>query len=72
MPDLATPTAPIPGKWRRSSYSGPEGGSCVEVMDGHSSAVPVRDSKKPRGAVLTFTPASWTAFIATARVEPTP
>ncbi|MCE7082186.1 DUF397 domain-containing protein [Streptomyces sp. ST2-7A] len=65
MPDLAAPIASISGRWHRSSYSGPEGGSCVEIMDGHPSAVPVRDSKKPRGPVLTFTPESWTAFLAT-------
>ncbi|MFE7521984.1 DUF397 domain-containing protein [Streptomyces halstedii] len=38
--------------WRKSSYSGNEGGSCLEVLDGHPTAVPVRDSKVPSGPVL--------------------
>lgn len=40
--------------WRKSSHSGSESGSCVEVLDGHPSGVPVRDSKAPHGPALVF------------------
>ena len=49
--------------WRRSSYSNQEGGNCVEVADGLSGLVPVRDSKVPQGPTLCFAGAPWTAFI---------
>lgn len=35
--------------WRKSTYSGGEGGNCVEVR---SSVDAIRDSKRPDGAVL--------------------
>ncbi|MFH8975202.1 DUF397 domain-containing protein [Streptomyces sp. NPDC017890] len=35
--------------WRRSGYSNQEGGDCVEVADGFTGVVPVRDSKVPGG-----------------------
>ncbi|MFF8604515.1 DUF397 domain-containing protein [Streptomyces sp. NPDC015346] len=50
--------------WRKSSYSGNESGSCVEVLHGYTSGVPVRDSKKPHGPALVFAAAGWAAFIA--------
>ncbi|MFE9251814.1 DUF397 domain-containing protein [Streptomyces sp. NPDC007088] len=38
--------------WRKSSYSGNNGGNCVEVADPISSGtVPVRDSKRADGPV---------------------
>ena len=51
--------------WRKSSRSNGQG-QCVEVAQ-HSTAVAVRDSKHPDGAVLTFTPAEWAVFIAGAK-----
>ncbi|MEU3958715.1 DUF397 domain-containing protein [Streptomyces buecherae] len=51
----------------RSSYSGRQGGQCVEWAPGHAATarvVPVRDSKDPHGPTLTFEPAAWNAFIA--------
>ncbi|GAA2425801.1 hypothetical protein GCM10010191_42730 [Actinomadura vinacea] len=39
--------------WRKSSYSGQEGGTCVELADLPLS-VGVRDSTDPDGTVLTF------------------
>lgn len=49
--------------WRKSSYSGSNGGACVEVADNLPSIVAVRDSKDPVGRALTFAPADWRAFI---------
>ncbi|NJQ05987.1 DUF397 domain-containing protein [Streptomyces lonarensis] len=51
-------------RWRKSSYSGGDNGSCVEVADGIPTHLPVRDSKNPTGAALTIPNATWTAFIA--------
>lgn len=54
--------------WRKSSFSGGNGGACVEVAiipgaaDGGGQAVALRDSKDPSGPVLAFTPAEWRAF----------
>ncbi|QKW32823.1 DUF397 domain-containing protein [Actinomadura sp. NAK00032] len=43
-------------KWRRSSYSGSNGGNCVELADvAGASVVAVRDSKDPNGPVLLLT-----------------
>jgi hypothetical protein len=49
--------------WRKSSYSNSEGGSCVEVLDGYPSGVPVRDSKAPHGPALIFPAVSWSSFV---------
>jgi len=46
--------------WRKSSYSGPNGGECVEVAT--AGAVLVRDTADRGGAVLTFTANAWRAF----------
>ncbi|MGX1514260.1 DUF397 domain-containing protein [Streptomyces collinus] len=48
--------------WRRSSYSGGQG-DCVEVADNIPTLVPVRDSKRPAGPVITFAPHAWRTFI---------
>ena len=51
--------------WRKSSYSGNNGGDCIEAGNG-SGLVAVRDTKDGgNGPVLGFTPAAWTAFLAT-------
>ena len=49
--------------WRKSSYSGSNGGTCVEVATA-APAVAVRDSKHPDGALLAFTADTWKAFTA--------
>jgi len=47
--------------WRKSSYSGGNGGSCVEVAN--ADEVLVRDTKQHQdGPVLRFTPAVWRRF----------
>ena len=47
--------------WRKSSYSGSNGGACVEVGT-PGPAVAVRDSKHPNGPQLAFTRGTWQAF----------
>ncbi|MEU8435773.1 DUF397 domain-containing protein [Streptomyces sp. NPDC029216] len=49
--------------WRKSSYSGDENGSCLEVLDGHTPVVPVRDSKDPAGPALLIPAAAWVSFV---------
>ncbi|PAZ15314.1 DUF397 domain-containing protein [Streptomyces sp. SA15] len=49
--------------WRKSSHSGNESGSCVEVLDDYPTGVPVRDSKTPHGPALIFPAADWSAFV---------
>ncbi|TQF03369.1 DUF397 domain-containing protein [Kitasatospora acidiphila] len=51
-------------EWFKSSYSGTNGGDCVEVAANIPGAVPVRDSKDPEGPALTFTPAGFATFVA--------
>jgi hypothetical protein len=46
---------------RTSSYSGSNGGACIEVGMA-SPAVAVRDSNHPNGPQLAFAPATWKAF----------
>ncbi|MFF9154797.1 DUF397 domain-containing protein [Streptomyces sp. NPDC014846] len=49
--------------WRKSSYSGSNGGDCVEVahLAPHTA---VRDSKSPTpAATLLFPPTAWSAFV---------
>jgi len=48
--------------WRRSTYSGGNN-ECVEVADNVPQNVPVRDSKRPEGPTLAFTPHAWRAFV---------
>ncbi|MGH3191784.1 MAG: DUF397 domain-containing protein [Streptosporangiaceae bacterium] len=46
--------------WRKSSYSGSNGGECVEVASAGS--VLVRDTADRSGPALTFTADAWRAF----------
>ncbi|WP_406114114.1 DUF397 domain-containing protein [Kitasatospora purpeofusca] len=50
--------------WRKSSYSGSEGGNCVEVAADCADVIPVRDSKDPHGPTLAFSTTAWASFIA--------
>ncbi|MFB6819221.1 DUF397 domain-containing protein [Streptomyces sp. NPDC056347] len=56
---------PATSRWRKSSYSNNNGGTCVEVDDAAPGAV--RDSKVPGGPVLRFRPARWQAFVTSVR-----
>ncbi|MFJ9443196.1 DUF397 domain-containing protein [Kitasatospora sp. NPDC101235] len=57
-----TTAGPRDLSWRKSSYSGAEGGDCVEVAL-TDVAVHVRDSKDPAGPVLRIELAGWAAFV---------
>ncbi|MFJ3696999.1 DUF397 domain-containing protein [Streptomyces sp. NPDC090052] len=48
--------------WRKSSYSGAEGGQCVEVA-AVAEHVHIRDSKHTGGPILTVGPEAWVGFI---------
>ncbi|NEA16826.1 DUF397 domain-containing protein [Streptomyces halstedii] len=63
MTDRTVLHGPSLNGWRKSSYSNSESGSCVEVIDHHPTAVPVRDSKVPSGPTLLVPTASWTTFV---------
>jgi Domain of unknown function (DUF397) len=56
-------------QWRKSSYSGGNGGGCVEVARNLPGVVAVRDSKDREGPALTFTPDGWRAFLAGVRTD---
>jgi len=47
--------------WRKSSYSGANGGNCIEIAAAARTVV-VRDSKDPDGPVLAFRPNDWQRF----------
>lgn len=51
--------------WRKSSYSGDNGGECVEVAA--AGDVVVRDTADRGGPVLALTADAWRAFTATIR-----
>ncbi|MFJ9154625.1 DUF397 domain-containing protein [Streptomyces sp. NPDC102270] len=50
-------------QWFKSTYSGDEGGQCVEVAT-CPHTIHIRDSKNPEasGPTLKVTPTTWTAF----------
>ncbi|MER0240802.1 DUF397 domain-containing protein [Streptomyces sp. HSW2009] len=53
--------------WIKSSYSGSNGGQCIEWAPARAATtgtVPVRDSKNPNGPTLAFGTTAWTAFVA--------
>jgi len=55
------------GDWIKSTLSG-FNGNCVEVAGLAEDTIRVRDSKNPRGGVLSFTTAEWDAFIGGVRM----
>ncbi|MFD8548907.1 DUF397 domain-containing protein [Streptomyces sp. NPDC059649] len=50
-------------RWRKSSYSNTNGGSCVEIADNIPGLVPIRDSKDPGGPAICVSGAAWAAFV---------
>ncbi|MCP2169792.1 DUF397 domain-containing protein [Goodfellowiella coeruleoviolacea] len=53
-------------QWRKSSYSGGGAAQCVELAYVDAGTA-VRDSKQPAAGFLTFTPESFTIFMAAAK-----
>jgi hypothetical protein len=51
--------------WRKSSYSGGNGGECVEVASADS--VMVRDTADRKGATLSFSAPAWLEFLSSVR-----
>jgi Domain of unknown function (DUF397) len=50
--------------WVKSSYSGSQGGNCVEAAADNRGRVLVRDTRDRNGAVLTVPAALWRRFAA--------
>jgi hypothetical protein len=48
--------------WRKSSYSGTNGGDCVETAD-QAGRILVRDTADRGGAVLSVAVAAWREFV---------
>jgi hypothetical protein len=55
--------------WLKSSYSGGNGGGCVDVARNLPGVVAVRDSKDPDGPALVFSRDNWATFIVALRDE---
>lgn len=53
--------------WRKSTFSGSNGGQCVEVAQNIPGVVALRDSKDPNGPALVFTTGEWAAFVSGVR-----
>ncbi|MFD8969266.1 DUF397 domain-containing protein [Streptomyces sp. NPDC059568] len=55
--------------WVKSTYSGGEGGQCIECAPDYAAhgIVPVRDSKHPQGPVLVFPVGAFAAFVGAVR-----
>ena len=47
--------------WRTSSYSGSNGGNCIQIAAA-TPTVAVRDSKDPHGPILAFDAQDWRRF----------
>ena len=52
--------------WRKSSYSGTNGGDCVETAD-MAGRILVRDTTDRGGVVLSISPDAWLRFTDTVR-----
>ncbi len=58
--------SPSAHAWVKSSYSGAEGGNCIEWSPTYaatSGVVPVRDSKMPGGPTLMLAPAAFAGLV---------
>ncbi|RZU12718.1 DUF397 domain-containing protein [Streptomyces sp. BK239] len=53
---------PAPHAWIKSSYSGNEGGECLEAA-ATPGTIHIRDSKAPARARLAFPADEWAAFV---------
>jgi hypothetical protein len=55
--------------WRKSSYSNPDGGACIEVCDDFVGVLAVRDSKDTQGPTLAFSNHRWMTFVSAVKAE---
>jgi len=55
--------------WRKASYSGGNGGGCVEVARNLPGVVAIRDSKDPHGPKLVVSPPAWRSLTAGLRTR---
>jgi hypothetical protein len=53
--------------WRKASHS-LGNGECIEVADGLTDRVTVRDSKNPAGSVLVYSADEWKLFLAKVKI----
>lgn len=56
-------------RWLKSTYSGSDGGNCVEVAANLFGIVAIRDSKNPGGPALVLTTGAWSAFLSGIKVR---
>ena len=49
--------------WRTSSYSGSNGGECVEVAAHPEESVLVRDTRNRNGGTLRFSSTAWRRYV---------
>lgn len=56
--------------WQKSTYSGSNGGQCIEAATNLPGVVAVRDSKDPDGPRLLISPTRWRAFLRDVKVGP--
>ncbi|MFE9348161.1 DUF397 domain-containing protein [Streptomyces olivaceus] len=68
MNNTESSTAASGFTWFKSSYSGAEGGDCIEIAAG-TAAVHVRDSKATAGPVVTVSRDAWAGFVGLASSE---
>jgi hypothetical protein len=54
---------PLSSDWKKSSYSDPNGGDCVQARQPVADIVQVRDSKHPDGPILTIPARTWLEFL---------
>jgi hypothetical protein len=54
--------------WRKSSYSGNNGGNCVEVADA-TRGILVRDTTDRAGVALSLSAGAWRALLAEVRAS---
>jgi len=57
-------------EWRKSSYSGDQGGNCLEVAEAPCASIAIRDSKNPAGPILTIEPATFRHFVSWSGTTP--
>lgn len=55
--------------WVKSSYSGSQGGNCIEAAADGPGRVLVRDTKDRGGAVLEFRAAKWREFATSLKAQ---